>query len=61
MGVIMIKDKSALKQLHFVYDVPEEWHMALKKRALEQNMTIKKWVIAAIEEKIQRERELGWE
>ena len=54
----MTRDRTGLKQICF--DVPEEWHRKVFKRAKDQNMTLKQWILKDTVAQIEKEKELGW-
>jgi predicted HicB family RNase H-like nuclease len=52
--------REGMKQLYLAFDMPADWHSTIKIRAIEQNKSMKDWVLEAIHEKLKREEELGW-
>ena len=52
------RNRTGLKQIAF--DVPEEWHLVLKQRAKYQYKTMREYIIEAVEEKMLKEKELGY-
>ena len=55
----MTRNRQGLKQICF--DVPEEWHAKIFKRAKDKNMTMKQWIIKSCLEQLKKEEKLGWE
>lgn len=55
----MKPQKIAAKRISFY--VPEDWHKKIKRQSLDQNISMKKWILDAITEKFKKERELGWD
>lgn len=39
-----------------VVDVPDNFHMEVKERAARRNISIKTWIVRALQEKIQKEK-----
>jgi hypothetical protein len=54
----MTRNRVGLKQICF--DIPIEVHKEWKKRAADQYISLKDWLIVAAIEKIKVEKELGW-
>ncbi len=56
-----VKDKRGNELKRLIVDLNINIHCEMKKRAAQQNMTIKKWIEMAIMEQIRKEIELGFE
>jgi len=50
--------RTGLKQLNF--EIAEELHKNIAIHAASYNMTIRRWILMAIAEKIEREKKLGF-
>lgn len=50
---------TCVKQISF--EIPEEWHKDIKMRALNNNTSVKEWILEAISDKVCSERALGVE
>ncbi|HVW99255.1 MAG TPA: hypothetical protein VHA52_02275 [Candidatus Babeliaceae bacterium] len=53
-----VRDRTGLQQIAF--DTPIEWHAIIKKRAHDQNMSMRKWIMKACENQLKEEEKLGW-
>lgn len=53
------KENARSKRLVVILDI--EMHIEIKKRAAVQNVSIRKWLEQAINEKIKQEKHLGFE
>ncbi len=49
-----LKNKEVVKRLHV--ELPESTHYEIKKRSLERNISMKEWVMIAIDERIKEEQ-----
>lgn len=54
-----IRDRTGLKQIAF--DVEAHFHESLKRRASEQGISMKDWLMQAIMAKFIGDEDLGWE
>lgn len=44
-----------------IFLLPEQWHRKIKLQALEQNISMKQWVLDAIGDKFKKQKDLGWD
>ena len=44
-----------------IFEIPEQDHKIIKLRATEQNMSMKEWILQALADKLEKERNLGWD
>lgn len=49
------KDKEPVKRM--IFELPVKTHCEVKMRAAERNVSIKKWLLIAIQERIEKERQ----
>lgn len=55
----MPKKRDGLKQLNF--EIPDDLHTKIKRRAAAYNLSVRNWIIQAMNEKLKNDKDLGWE
>lgn len=60
-GKVTMEDKDLLEEKRLVVMLNINIHCEVKKRAANQNLSIKRWIEQAIMDKIRKEIELGFE
>lgn len=50
-----------IKAKRMIFDMPEEWHVKIKKQSIDQNTSMKQWLLDAVTDKFKKQQTLGWD